>query len=153
MNNYPNGVDVVWIGLDNKEYIAAFITAGIAPIPNFVIQNKMVLIEDIEEIVLKINKSSDVFLNVAIPKPNIFLELSKRGLYVYDWTDVEKKSTAQKNAYELVATPSIPLHYYSLKDTNLKEYLENIKFDLVDFKTNIFIDVKQYLVCLKSKDS
>ncbi|ENX05696.1 hypothetical protein [Acinetobacter courvalinii] len=149
ITSYPEGLDLVWIGVDRSGYIGAFISAGTGPIPKFVLQNTIFLLENIEQWVLELSETSDFLLHVNVPRPDDFIALAKRGLYVYDWTDVYENSSNIKNTYELMASPLKPLKLSDLIDNISKNYLENIKLNLVEFKNSNIIDVKSNLDCVE----
>lgn len=146
---YPEGFDLVWVGIDNSGYVGAFITAGIGAIPKFALQNNIFLLENIEQLILELHENSEALLHVDLPRPDDYLALAKRGLYVYDWSDIHEGFSNKRNAYELMATPSVPLHVSSFDDSVFKNYLENIRLDLVEFKLSNIVDVKDKLECLE----
>ena len=45
-------------------------------------------------------------MRVGVPRPDDFVELAGRGLFVYDWTDIHRKRKDYLHAYELVAVSS-----------------------------------------------
>ena len=52
---------------------------------------------------------------VDLPRPDDFIDLAKRGFYVYDWSDIHKVQRSETNCYELIAVPTIPIN---LKNTS-----------------------------------
>lgn len=104
---YPTGSDLVWLGRDRVGRLAAFITAGAGQIP------KRLLVEenmpcDFEGAILDLPKVSDVMLHVDVPRPDSFIALAERGLFVFDWRDIHRATRERSSCYELVATPLQP---------------------------------------------
>src|SRR5215472_14947016 len=93
---YPINLDCVWIASDRDEHCAAFVTAGVGPIPALVLNNtaKSVLIESIWEAILRLPKVSTCRLLVSVPRPDSFIAMAERGLFVYDWSDVHRTTAS-----------------------------------------------------------
>jgi hypothetical protein len=88
---YPGQIDCVWIASDRDGHVGAFVTAGVGPIPELALNSaEPLLVEDIEEAILKLPKVSDCRLLVSIPRPDSFIDMAERGLFVYDWSDVHR---------------------------------------------------------------
>jgi hypothetical protein len=114
LQQYPTQIDCVWIGVDKIGQLAAFITAGCGPIPTKLLIECPIPIIDIEECLYKLNSISEVKLHVKKVRPDSFLELARRGLFVFDWSDVHRIKKHALLAYELIASPNQPLHCSSL---------------------------------------
>lgn len=102
---YPVGLDCVWLAVDGHDQLAAFITAGEGPIPEEILCYPNIGVEDVEATLLTLPKVGAAELRVTVPRPDDFLELAERGLFVYDWTDVHRKNHDRIRSYELVALP------------------------------------------------
>ena len=98
-------LDVVWLAADEIGKLAAMITAGAGPIPMAVLRGSVDVLL-LEESLLQLPIRSRAVLRTDVPDPTSYRELSERGLFVYDWTDVHLPSSMAKQAYELVAEPS-----------------------------------------------
>ena len=98
-------LDLAWLATDSAGLIAAFLTGGVGPVPD----SAMVTIEGAEQTALALPESSDCELSVNVPDPSSFVALANRGLFVYDWADVHRTTSASSNMYELVAVPTNPL--------------------------------------------
>ncbi len=105
IQRYPVGVDCVWLGLDSAQHVGVFVTGGEGPIPNAVLEQSLLWIEDMELEVLGLPKVSDAELLVSVPRPDSFIALAERGLFVFDWADVSRTAGELSNSYELVASP------------------------------------------------
>ena len=98
-------LDVVWLAADPKGFLAAFVTAGAGPIPPAALP----FVAGAEEAALRLPSISECQLLMRAPRPDDFAELAKRGLFVYDWSDIHRTTTAELRAYELVAVPARPI--------------------------------------------
>jgi hypothetical protein len=58
-DNYPDGYDVVWLASDRLGQLAAFITAGVGPIPIWALDYPELSILDIEDSICGLPKSSN----------------------------------------------------------------------------------------------
>ena len=105
---YPSQIDCVWFAADADGRLAAFVTAGEGPIPEALLTSSFD-IEPIENHLLQLPIVGTAIDVTDVPNPNSFIELSRRGLFVYDWTDVHVSEHHASPAYELVASPSIEL--------------------------------------------
>ena len=106
---YPDGLDCVWLASDRDGYIAAFITAGIGPIPSDVLKSCNIPIEEIEDKVCEMPKTAQARLLVSVKRPDSFIDLAERGVFVYDWTDVNRIAQEELKVYEQVAIPTQPI--------------------------------------------
>lgn len=143
---YPTGADCVWIASDGSGALAAFITAGEAPIPELALGQAGLAIDDIEERILALPAVASARVLVNVPRPEGYNQLAVRGLYVYDWTDIHKTASDAADSYELVAVPSSGVPVSSLGE-DLRRLAELLKFD-VTFSEWPRIDVRQSFHCL-----
>lgn len=105
---YPFQMDCVWLAADADGRLAAFVTAGIGPIPEALLTSS-IDIELIESRLLELPIVGTAVNVTDVPNPSSFIELSRRGLFVYDWTDVYVSERHASGAYELVASSSTEL--------------------------------------------
>jgi len=105
---YPRQIDCVWLAADTDGRLAAFVMAGVGPIPEALLMSS-IDIELIENHLLQLPIVGTAVNVTDVPNPSSFIELSRRGLFVYDWTDVYVAERDASGAYELVASPSIEL--------------------------------------------
>jgi len=105
---YPSQIDCVWLAADVDGRLAAFVTAGVGPIPDALLASS-VDIELIESHLLQLPIVGTAVNVTNVPNPGSFIELSCRGLFVYDWTDIYVSERQASGVYELVASPSIEL--------------------------------------------
>lgn len=80
--------DVGWVATDAVGQVAVFTTGGPGPVPDFAMPS----VENSEEFVLSLPEVSDVDRADAKAGANAFVEVSKRGLFAYDWSDVHRDS-------------------------------------------------------------
>jgi hypothetical protein len=141
---YPKGIDCVWLASDKLGHVGAFITAGEGPVPEMAF-NQSLEVEEIEGQIYEMPQRTPGQLLVTVPRPDGYLEIAARGLYVYDWTDAGKTTSKATNLYELVAIPSNPLINYDLPIA-LRTVSSVLRFDLA-FSTEACIDVRRRFTC------
>jgi hypothetical protein len=139
MREYPAQVDCVWLASDRVGQMAAFITAGEGPIPRVLLDHDEFDIEAIEPLIIDLPRVGGVQLLVSVPRPDDFIAMAERGIFVYDWTDIHRASDFLR-AYELVAIPLSPIN-----ETVLPEKLLNIlgcvRFRNLEFSRSGRLDV------------
>jgi len=150
MQEYPEQVDCVWLAVDSLGHVAAFITAGVGPIPERVLKNEMP-ISEIESKLLELPVVTQADLVAKIPSPESFIALAERGLFVFDWQNAHRGRSEVKPGYDLVAVPVRPI-----KITEIPTNLANIAVN-GDLKKHIFaqdnlLDVGSTLPCLCSSE-
>ncbi|MFI0842377.1 hypothetical protein [Mesorhizobium sp. IMUNJ 23232] len=147
---YPSDWDLAWLASDRSNYLAAFITAGSGPIPISLLPqlNRYEASENLEYLMLQLPIVSEACLLVTVPTPDSYIELARRGLYVFDLNDVHR-TTAYSYAYEAVAAPTFPIRATSLSGklarTASEQNLAKVRFD-----ENRLIDISSYLDCSSS---
>lgn len=102
----PTQIDCAWLTTDADGRLAAMITAGEGPVPAAVLESGIDVI-GIEGRLLNLPVVGDAMAVADVPNPSSFVDLSRRGFFVYDWTDVHRPRAQALGAYELVASPSI----------------------------------------------
>jgi hypothetical protein len=110
MPRYPEQIDCVWLASDQDGHAAAFVTAGLGPIPTRALDLTEPPFDELEELVSAAAACSEVEMRVHVPRPDSFIALASRGLFVFDWTDIHKTRASSLDAYELVARPKQPAH-------------------------------------------
>ena len=142
---YPNGIDVVWLGRDKVGHVAAFITAGLGPVPRWIEFNDDSLAKT-EFQISNLPSISEVKLHVSVPRPEFYTSLAEKGLYVFDWFDIHRATKDHKNCYNKVADPKPPLLFSQLGDA-LCAMAGATNFPEIDFAeisdvnvTNFFTD-------------
>ena len=143
--DYPVGLDFGWIAADREGRVAVFITAGQGPVPTLTLVPQRPPVEDSESRLDVLPPITSAELLVPLKRPDDFVKLARRGLFVYDWTDADAKKTTATNSYELIAVPGVPISVGNLpKDVTL--LLEGIVLN-VSFTRDRSIDVTQHLDC------
>lgn len=114
-NNYPNDIDCIWIGQNRDGELAAFITAGAGPIPrNLLCRCDFESLE--REILRALAPSTDADVLIAVPKPEGYQQLARRGFYVYDWQDFHRTKNDATGTYDLVAVPKTAIRFESMPE-------------------------------------
>ena len=107
---YPEQLDCAWVASDRDGHVAAFVTAGIGPIPVLALNNTgPLLVEDIEEAIFRLPKVSACCLLVSVPRPDSFIAMAERGFFVYDWSCLHRTRVSEIDEYEPMACPVSPL--------------------------------------------
>ena len=96
----------MWLASDRNGNFASFVTGGEGPIPIDVLNFERTPVEDIERLVCQMPIVSTVHMLVTLKRPDSFIELAERGIFVYDWTDVHRTQSKAIHVYEPVAAPT-----------------------------------------------
>jgi hypothetical protein len=147
---YPEGIDCVWIASDREGHLGVFITAGVGPIPAEAFKSDYVPVEDIEELVCDMPSKSSARLLVSVKRPDSFVDLAERGVFVYDWTDIHRTAREAAHAYEPVATPVKPIKVDELP-ADLAALAKALKFVDVAFADEKRLDVRAYMRCYEGE--
>lgn len=137
---YPDGIDCVWLASDRDGHLAAFVTAGVGPIPIQILSDEGPAIEDIEEHICDMPSVSAVHLLGSIKRPDSFIKLAERGVFVYDWSDIHRIIHESIHAYEPVAVPVSPITIDMLPD-DLSNIAKAVKFVDLAFADGQLLDV------------
>jgi hypothetical protein len=103
------GFDCAWLVSDIAGCLAAVVTAGAGPIPESVFGGPVDLF-DLERQLLQLPVVGEASSLVEDGDATSFLDLARRGLFVFDWTDVHRTGRAEIGAYQLVAVPACAIH-------------------------------------------
>jgi hypothetical protein len=121
--NYPEGTDCVWLGVDQAGAVAAFVTAGEGEIPTALLTGAVVDILQIEAMLLDLPVVGKAVMHMDLPRADDYLAMASRGLYVYDWS---------RNQYTRFATPTVAIQHSVLTET-LQVAADLAVFTSVDF--------------------
>ncbi len=66
-------------------------------------------IEDVEAAVCELPHVSEIRLLVQMKRPDDFIEIARRGFFVYDWGDIHRTAYESTHSYEPVAVPLNPI--------------------------------------------
>ncbi len=105
---YPTDYDCVWLAYDERGAVGAMITAGPGVIPAAVLYGAIEVAE-IESAILTLPETANAKVMRRKGDLSSFIALCRRGLFIYDWTDIYKPISLQTGAYELVAIPDTPI--------------------------------------------
>jgi len=147
---YPEGIDCIWLASDCKGHVGAFITAGAGPIPTEALRSVYLSVEDIESQLVYLPSISQTELLVSVPRPDDFIALAERGLFVYDWTDIHRTAGAQLRVYEPVAVPTQPLSASSLP-ADLAILAKALRLAGVAFAATAVVDIRAHLSCVETE--
>ncbi|RUL73605.1 hypothetical protein [Dyella choica] len=128
---YPEGIDCVWIASDRAGCVAAFVTAGMGPIPYEVFYGAIEL-QDIEEQVCQLPDVSSARRLIELELPNDYVDMASKGFFVYDWQDIHRAEVNCSRAYEPITRPSNPISVVELPSP-LRSVVEGVKFRKVLF--------------------
>lgn len=143
---YPNGIDCVWLASDQVGHLGAFITAGVGPIPIEALDTSILPIEDVENSLYQLPQVTRAKLRVSVKRPDDFIDLAERGLFVYDWTDINRTARDALHVYEPVAEPAQPITIGVLPD-DLAPLAKAVRLPDVVFCENNAVDVFRHLKC------
>ena len=142
--NYPDGIDCVWLASDVAGHVGAFITAGLGPIPSAALDEKMLPIEDVEASLCELPQSTHAKLLVSVKRPDDFVALAERGIFVYDWTDIGRTAANALHRYELVAAPVQPIFLDKLPH-ELFRLAKAAELSKISFLTDNSLDIRKHL--------
>jgi len=135
------GTDLVWLAADADGLLAAFVTAGEGPIPATALESALTE-PGLEAQLLHLPVSSSHQLLTDVPNPTSFIELSQRGLFVFDWTDVHRMLREATHKYELVCRPDRPLSVSELPPV-LRAVARSVIVDGVAFARHASISINR----------
>jgi hypothetical protein len=144
---YPEGYDTIWLGADHGGQVAAFFTAGFAPIPVAVLVQLETF--DFELEILKLPKNGSAKLLVDYPKDSSFRAIAERGLYVFDWSDIHRTHKHHTSVYELVAMPENPIQLLHLPSI-VSQAVTIFETETFVFEKSQSVDVSKFFKCLAS---
>lgn len=150
MQAYPEGIDCVWLASDREDRLAAFITAGVGPIPLKAFNPACVPVEDIEGRLCQLPPVSQARLLVSVKRPDDFIDLAERGLFVYDWTDISRITREALQVYEPVAIPTMPITTASLP-SDLATLAKVLRLDCLAFADGGCVDIRSHLSCAEAE--
>jgi hypothetical protein len=104
------GIDVAWLAMDSFGHIGVFTTGGKGPIP----RTALPTVESAEESVALLPEVSGTELHARLSRPDDYVAFSKRGIFAFDWVDVHRVDADASNAYELIASPTVPVKLEAL---------------------------------------
>lgn len=146
MQKYPEQVDCAWLAIDSAGKAAVFITAGVGPIPEAVLESE-VPIAEIESRLLELPSLGAVSLVEKIPSPESFIALAERGLFVFDWQNAHRTKAELKRGYDLIAIPSQAIDFVTMPP-DLAGIAENVLLAKCSFGRERVIDVESALPCM-----
>ena len=89
-------------------------------------------------------------LLVSVKRPDDFVDLAERGIFVNDWTDIHRTAREAVGAYEQVAAPVKPIKMDALP-ADLAAVAKALKFVDVAFADEKRLDVRTYMNCCEGE--
>ncbi len=146
---YPEGLDCMWLASDGRGNLGVFLTAGAGPIPKLALDRSQIPVESIEEVICTLPAISEARLLVSVKRPDDFIDLAKRGFFVYDWSDIHRTTREALGAYEPVAVPSKPITASSLP-SDLAALATALRLANVAFPASVALEIRAHLDCAES---
>jgi len=140
MIEYPSDWDWVWAASDAGGNLAAFITAGHGGIPKLLLEGELV---DYEGALLRLPTTSDACEFEKCKIMGGFVNLSRRGIFVFDWADVHNR--IETRMYHKITAPTRPLKLIDALD--VLSGLKIVRLNDVTFADVDAVDVSRYLDC------
>jgi len=106
--DYPTNFDVVWFGRDVDGRVAGFTTGGIGPVPQAVLDQK-VMVGDMERQFRAAPVVGSAEMLRKFPRPDDYVAIAQRGGFAYDWSDAVRTKAERTGRYELVSKPTKPV--------------------------------------------
>lgn len=150
LSNYLKDHDLLWIASDAVGQLAAFLTGGAGPIPKSVLAEH-VDICSVEDDISLLPVVTSPRLLISVPRPDDFVALAQRGLWVYDWQDVHRSSSSATQRYELVAMPVSPASVGDLP-VRFGKIAALARFKDISFEDHASLDVSSLAECVSAQD-
>jgi hypothetical protein len=142
---YPWG-DRVWLASDSVGHVAALVSAGQGPVPRDAVANRFLDFFLIEDVLQELPVRGDVDVVRREYAAESFVEIGKRGLFVFDWSDVHA-FTEGLDAYEKCVWPSHPIHISELPSP-LKEVAGLVQLNELSFSDAAWAKPQLFYDCL-----
>jgi hypothetical protein len=101
-----------WLATDAGGRVGVFFPAGEGPVHEAARPYDAAA----EDALRRLESSSTFELLAAYPRADDLIEAACRGLFVYDWSGVQRVRREVLEGYELVARPHRPLHWTQLPE-------------------------------------
>ena len=149
---YPDGIDCVWLAADDEGRVAAFVTAGIGPIPLTAMALGEEAVEDLEGSIVEMPRFSEARLLAKLPRPDDFIAIAERGIFAFDWRDIHRSTVEDTQCYELIAAPITPINVEQLPN-NIRSIALTTRISRVRFLTARMIDARYKITCIERNRS
>jgi hypothetical protein len=113
-------------------------------LPSAVLQTTLP-VEESEAVVCSLPRTTTAHLLVSVPRPDSFVALAERGLFVYDWNE-HPIASISTGVYEAVATPNDPVCFGTLTE-ELVKISKVVTFGSVSFMDARVVNVRAYAEC------
>jgi hypothetical protein len=144
---YPRGLDWVWLATDGEGRVAAFVTAGEAPVPALALEVQFPDSAHLEAAFAALPERSATRTFGAPGDLGAYIELAERGLFVYDWQDAHRPVREETGAYELVAAPTTPSRAAELPPL-LRVAALSMRLPKLRFEQTPLVDVRRHAACV-----
>ena len=140
---YPADIDCMWLAIDQNGQLAVFLTAGFGPVPMIALTQVHSESTNVERLVQDMDEIGEAHLLVTVPIPDDFIDLARRGFFVFDWTDIHRTNRQKIDRYELVAVPNEPGKLGALPP-ELALLVQPVKFAGITFSNSSRLDAREY---------
>ena len=113
-------------------------------------ESAYISVEDIEGQLCQLPTVSEARLLVSVKRPDDFIDLAERGVFVFDWTDINRTAREALHVYEPVAIPTKPITANELP-TDLADLAKALRFDDVAFAAEGRLDVRALMSCTEAE--
>jgi hypothetical protein len=110
----PDDLDLAWPASDRGGHVAAFVTGGAGPIPRKALEPGRIPVEDLEERVHALPRSSEARILVDLPCTDSIVALGELAPCVYDWSAAHRTRGGVAGAYQPDAIPLRPVQLDAL---------------------------------------
>jgi hypothetical protein len=138
---YPEGFDLCWVAFDQRDQLAAFITAAQGPIPVAALSEEGFSNYSFEDEIL----AMPVNANEISSSIKSFRKLSERGFYVFDWKDISRPRAVCSKKYELAAKPRTVVNLKILPP--ILAYFASKTRLPIDFASTTSVDIVNIVQC------
>ncbi|AWH30717.1 MULTISPECIES: hypothetical protein [unclassified Stenotrophomonas maltophilia group] len=129
--DYPDGFECVWLGVDQTGAVAAFVTAGEGDIPTALLHQAAVDIFDMEMMLMELPVVGRAVMHMKVPRDDDGVAMASRGIHVYDWN---------RGGYVRFATPTLAIQRTALSG-DLQVLAGLATFNTIDFRQHASIPV------------
>lgn len=88
---------------------------------------------------------------VSLKRPDDFIALAERGIFVYDWQDTHRINEFS-NCYEIITTPLEPINKTECTE-KFPELIWAAHLGEIDFKNTTTINIQDFVRCCKKQNT
>ena len=102
------GIEYSWLAVDEVGYVGLFTTAGEGPVPETALPKSERDLET-EERIHELRECSECELHIQYPRPDDYISTARRGIFSFDWAEINETKSGHMHRYRLIAEPKSPL--------------------------------------------